>query len=94
MRSPDGLDQLSRLLKHYQTASPPRPGEKASIAYRIRLALLRWSNNWPRLIFAQRWNRSLQTSLDGANNVAEQASGWYIKERYRTMRTYKQRTSV
>jgi transposase-like protein len=94
LRPPDGLDQLSRLLKHYQTASPPRPGEKASVAYRIRLALLRWSNNWPRLTFDQRWNRYHQTSLDGTNNVAERAIGWYIKERYRTMRTYKRRASV
>lgn len=94
LRPPDGGQQLNRLLKHYQAASPPRPGEKASLAYRIRLALLRWSNHWARLTFDQRWNRCHQTALDGTNNVAERAIGWWIKERYRTMRTFKRRTSV
>jgi hypothetical protein len=32
--------------------------------------------------------------LDGTNNVAERAIGCYIKERYRTMRTYKRLASV
>jgi transposase-like protein len=94
LRPTDGLHQLNRLLKFYQAAPPPRPGEKASIAYRIRLALLRWSNNWSRLTFDQRWNRRHQTMLDGTNNVAERAIGWWIKERYRTMRTYKRLASV
>jgi len=94
LRPIDGLQQLNRLLKSYQPASPPRPGEKASIAYRIRLALLRWSNNWSHLTFDQRWNRRHQTMLDGTNNVAERAIGWWIKERYRTMRTYKRLASV
>ena len=55
---------------------------------------MRWSNNWSRLTFEQRWNRRHQTTLDGANNVAERAIGWWIKERYRTMRTYKRLASV
>lgn len=96
LRPADGLHQLNRLLKRYQAAPPPRRGEKASVAYRIRLALLRWSNNWSRLTFDQRWNRqhAPQTPLDGTNNVAERAIGWWIKERYRTMRTFKRRASV
>lgn len=96
LRPPDGLQQLQRLLQRYQMAPPPRPGEKASIAYRMRLALLRWTNNWSRLTFDQRWNRRhpQQPPLDGTNNVAERAIGWWIKERYRTMRTFKRLASV
>jgi hypothetical protein len=32
--------------------------------------------------------------LDGTNNVTERAIGWWIKERYRTMCTYKRPQSV
>ena len=81
-------------MRTYQAAAPPAKGEKASIAYRIRLALLRWSNHWPRLTFDLRWNRRESHHLDGTNSVAEQAIGAWIKERYRTMRTYKRLASV
>lgn len=94
LRPPDGAAQLSQLYRHYQAAPSPRKGEKASMWYRFRLALLRWSNNWQRLTFDQRWNRQQDAHLDGTNNVAERAIGCWIKERYRTMRTYKRRASV
>ena len=94
LRPPDGAAQLSQLFRHYQAAPSPPKGEKASLWYRFRLALLRWSNNWPRLTFDQRWNRQHETRLDGTNNVAERAIGRWIKERYRTMRTYKRPASV
>jgi hypothetical protein len=32
--------------------------------------------------------------LDGTNNVAERAIGCWIKDRYRTMRTFKRTASV
>ncbi len=32
--------------------------------------------------------------LDGTNNATERAIGWWVKERYRTMRGYKRRQSV
>jgi hypothetical protein len=32
--------------------------------------------------------------LDGTNNASERAIGWWIKERYRTMRGYKRPESV
>lgn len=94
LRPPDGAAQLAHLYRHYQAAPSPPKGEKASLWYRFRLALLRWSNNWQRLTFDQRWNRQHQGHLDGTNNVAEQAIGRWIKERYRTMRSYKRRASV
>lgn len=94
LHPPDGAAQLSHLFRHYQAAPAPSKGEKASVWYRFRLALLRWSNNWPRLTFDQRWNRHHDTHLDGTNNVAERAIGSWIKERYRTMRTYKRPASV
>lgn len=94
LRPPDGPAQLARMLRRYQAAAPPAKGEKATIWYRWRMALLRWWNNWNRLVFDQRWNRRHPLHLDGTNNVAERAIGSWIKERYRTMRTYKRRASV
>lgn len=94
LRPADGERQLLQLLRHYQAASAPPKGQKASIWYRFRLALLRWSNNWRRLTFDQIWNRQHKQRLDGTNNVAERAIGRYIQERYRAMRTYKRQASV
>ncbi|RME58639.1 MAG: hypothetical protein D6790_11660 [Caldilineae bacterium] len=94
LRPPDGAQQLWDLLRCYQAAPPPAEGEKATLWYRFRLALLRWCNNWPRITFDQRWNQEHTAKLDGTNNVAERAIGWQIKDRYRTMRTYKRPQSV
>lgn len=94
LRPSDGAAQLARLLQRYQAAPPPTKGHKASVWYRFRTALVRWWNNWSRLTFDQRWNRHHDPRLDGTNNVAERAIGWWIKERYRTMRTYKRPASV
>lgn len=94
LRPPDGAQQLADLLRGYQTAPPPAKGEKATFWYRFRLALLRWCEKWSRLTFDQDWNLTHEAQLDGTNNVAERAIGWWIKERYRTMRTYKRLESV
>jgi transposase-like protein len=95
LRPSDGAAQLAQLHRYYQAAAPPAKGEKATLWYRFRLALLRWWNNWHRLTFDQRWNpHHASQQLDGTNNVAERAIGCYIKERYRTMRTYKRVASV
>ena len=95
LRPPDGATQLAHLLRRYQAAPCPGKGKRATLWYRIRLALTRYQANWHRLILAQRWNvRHPGRRLDGANNVAERAIGWLIKERYRTMRTFKRRRSV
>lgn len=94
LRPPDGAAQLGQMLRRYQAAPSPAKGEKASLWYRWRMALLRWWTNWPRLTFDQRWNRRQSAHLDGTHNVAERAIGNWIKERYRTMRTFKRRASV
>lgn len=98
LRPPDGAAQLAQLYRHYQAAPSPPKGEKASLWYRFRLALLRWSNNWQRLTFDKDWNRQHKAQLDGTNNVAERrvpsGRGRWIKERYRSMRTYKRTASV
>lgn len=99
LRPSDGAAQLAAFLRRYQAAPPPAAGEKASLWYRLRMAILRWSNQWSRLTCDQRWNRQHATRpgdprLDGTNNVAERAIGCWIKDRYRTMRTFKRIDSV
>ena len=99
LRPPDGALRLAGYLRRYQAAPPPAKGEKASLWYRFRLALLRWANAWRRLVYDLTWNRTHATQpnvprLDGTNNVAERAIGWWIKDRYRAMRTFKRRASV
>ncbi len=94
LRPPDGAAQLARLLRCYQAATPPAKGTKASLWYRFRLALLRWSTHWARYTLDQRWPDPNAPRLDGTNNVAERAIGWWIKDRYRTMRGYKRPASI
>jgi len=131
LRPSDGAAQLQTYLRRYQAATPPAKGKKASLWYRLRLAILRWLNQWHRLTFDQQWNRTQAAHakanpasqpaansapanpapanpapanpapanpapprLDGTNNVAERAIGCWVKERYRTMRTYKRPASV
>lgn len=95
LRPGDGAEQLRRLFQRYRGAPAPQQGEKASMWYRFRLALLKWWDNWSRLTFDHVWtNEDGEKLLDGTNNATERAIGWWIKERYRTMRTYKRRQSV
>jgi len=87
--------QLEALFQRYAAAPAPRPGQSASLAYRLRnLFLDRW-NLWPRLTFYRTWkNASGEAILDGTNNASERAIGWWIKERYRSMRGYKRHQSA
>ncbi len=48
----------------------------------------RW-NLWHRLTRYRQWKGPKGETLDGTNNASERAIGWWIKERYRTMRGYK-----
>lgn len=89
-----GCDQLQQLHRRYQTVPPPASGQQATMWYRLRQALLRWWNHWPRLTLDQVWRGPDQQRLDGTNNVSERVIGWWVKERYRTMRAYKRRQSV
>jgi len=65
-----------------------------SPAYRLRLCSLdRW-NLWPRLTRYRSWEGPNGERLDGTNHACERASGWWVKERYRSMRAYKRPASV
>jgi hypothetical protein len=81
--------ELEALHRHYLQACPPREGEHQSLAYRLRLLFLdRW-NLWHRLTHYRTWKGPKGETLDGTNTASERAIGWWIKERYRSMRGYK-----
>jgi transposase-like protein len=94
-RQPDAQAEVQALYERYAQAAPPKKGKSASIAYRMRnLFLDRW-NLWPRLTFYRTWkDQDGNPILDGTNNADERAIGWWVKERYRTMRGYKREKSV
>ena len=97
-RQPSGAAaaELAAIHRRYQAAPSPRQlgHDKETLAYRLRLfSLDRW-NLWPRLTYYRHWHDASGATLDGTNNATERAIGWWIKERYRTMRGYKRRQSV
>ena len=94
-RQPEQRTEVQTLYERYAQAAAPRKGNTASFAYRIRnLFLDRW-NLWPRLTFYRTWkDQNGQPILDGTNNADERAIGWWVKERYRTMRGYKREQSA
>jgi hypothetical protein len=87
---------LEAIHRRYIEAAPPKPGvdPKMTLAYRLRLfSLDRWEL-WTRLTLYRSWRDKDGGRLDGTNNATERAIGWWVKERYRTMRGYKRRQSV
>ena len=93
-RQPEEEKELEDRLQRYLAAPGPKPGDKASVAYRLRMMLLdRW-NLWPRLTRYRTWQGSGDERIDGTNNGSERAIGWWIKERYRPMRGYKRPQSA
>jgi len=93
-RRPEDVGELAEMHLRYIDATPPSAGDKATIAYRLRLLFLdRW-NLWPRLTRYRTWQGPNGETIDGTNNGAERAIGWWIKERYRTMRGYKRAKSA
>lgn len=90
----DGQAQMSQLAERYQGAPPPVQDGRATMWYRMRLLTLGWSEHWSRLTLFQRWRSATKQKLDGTNNASEQAIGQCVKERYRTMRTYKRKQSI
>ena len=93
-RQPTDESALRIMHLRYLDAAPPLKGERASVAYRLRLLFLdRW-NLWPRLTLYRTWQGSRQETIDGTNNGCERAIGWWVKERYRTMRGYKRPKSA
>jgi len=93
-RQPEEEKELEAMHRRYAAADGPRPGEKASVAYRLRMLYLdRWSL-WRRLTRYRTWRGPCGETVDGTNNGSERAIGWWIKERYRPMRGYKRPLSA
>ena len=94
-RQPDDQPQLEEMYQRYANARKPSKGKKHNVAYRIRnLFLDRW-NLWPRLTFYRTWkDDDGNLILDGTNNHCERSIGWWVKERFRSMRGYKQEQNV
>jgi hypothetical protein len=97
----DGQQPLVVLTERYQAAPPPKPNNKASMWYRLRLLTLDWSEHWSRLTRFQSWRGAHNEKLDGTNNLTEPVMGQRVKERYRTtgtvplgMRGYKREASI
>jgi transposase-like protein len=90
-RKPEEVIEVQEMHRRYLKATPPCKGERASLAYRLRRLFLDRSKLWSRLTGYRTWNEShdQEEHLDGTNNACERAIGWWIKERYRTMRGYK-----
>jgi hypothetical protein len=94
--TPEANAELAEIHARYaQARSPKKLGQDSeTLAYRMRLySLDRW-NLWPRLTLYRQWRGPHDARLDGTNNATERASGWRVKERYRTMRGYKRQASV
>lgn len=94
-RRPEDQVRLEEIYLRYANARKPGKGKKHDLAYRMRNLLMdRW-NLWPRLTFYRTWKDADGNQiLDGTNNDCERAIGWWIKERYRSMRGYKQTHSA
>jgi hypothetical protein len=94
-RRPEDQSRLEAIYLRYANAPRPGKGKKHSVAYRMRNLLMdRW-NLWPRLTFYRNCKDDYGNEiLDGTNNHCERAIGWWIKERYRSMRGYKQEQSA
>lgn len=94
-RRPEEQSRLEEIYLRYAQARKPGRGKKYDVAYRMRnLFMDRW-NLWPRLTFYRTWkDEDGNEILEGTNNHCERAIGWWIKERYRSMRGYKQVSSA
>jgi len=94
-RQPQEQEELEHMYQRYANARKPSKGKRFDIAYRMRnLFLDRW-NLWPRLTFYRTWkDEGGRPKLDGTNNGCERSIGWWVKERYRTMRGYKREESA
>lgn len=89
VRPADAEVRLEQWYARYQQAPQPKVGQRHTVWFRMRMLITRLWERWRRLTLDQRRN-----DLDGTNNSAERMIGWWIKERYRTMRGYKRTASV
>jgi hypothetical protein len=94
-RHPEDQSRLEDIYLRYAGARKPGKGKTYDAAYRMRnLFMDRW-NLWPRLTFYRTWkDEDGNEIIDGTNNACERAIGWWVKERSRPMRGYKQEQSV
>jgi hypothetical protein len=94
-RQPEEQPELEQLYLRYAAARKPAQGRRFDVAYRMRnLFLDRWTL-WPRLTFYRTWqDEDGHLKLDGTNNDCERSIGWWVKERYRSMRGYKREQSA
>jgi len=88
-RPPDGEEQLAAMYDRYKEIPAPEQGRRHSVWYRMRMMVTRLWLRWRCLTLDQR-----RDDLDGTNNACERLIGWWIKERYRTMRGYKREESI
>jgi len=92
--SPEASATLATIHRRYLGAPKPPKDGTMSLAYRLRLfSLDRW-NLWPRLTRYRSWAGPTGETVDGTNNACERAIGWWVKERYRSMRGYKRPASI
>ena len=89
VRPNTATEHLKQLYHRYKAAPKPSARRKHSVWYRMRMLVIRLWERWDRITLDQRRN-----DLDGTNNSSERVIGWWIKERYRTMRGYKRGASV
>ena len=88
-RPKTALEQLETLYHRYKAAPSPKKGQRHTVWYRMRMLITRRWENWPRLVLDQQ-----RGDMDGTNNSSERLIGWWIKERYRSMRGYKRIESI
>jgi transposase-like protein len=88
-RPANALEELETMYDRYKAAPVPKKGERHTVWYRMRMLVTRLWERWYRLTLDQR-----RDDLDGTNNSSERLIGWWIKERYRTMRGYKRTESI
>jgi transposase-like protein len=92
--SPEASAALAAIHHRYVGAAKPAKGSTMTLAYRLRLFSLDRGNLWGRLTRYRSWEGPEGEHLDGTNNACERAIGWWVKERYRSMRGYKRPLSV
>ena len=88
-RPSDGEEQLAKMYQRYKKIPKPKAGNKHSVWYRTRMMVTRLWTRWRCLTLDQR-----REDMDGTNNSCERLIGWWIKERYRSMRGYKREESI
>jgi len=88
-RPSDAKQILAMLYDCYKSSPIPKLGQKHSIWYRMKRLIWRLWTRWERITLNRHY-----TELDGTNNACERLIGWWIKERYRTMRGYKRTLSI